>query len=526
MNKSFFKHLIRFSVFFMFFGFFWKLRVRQVLPGNELIVNMGYPPSTFHPHKVNNCHEKILSRHLYEGLVRSGENGRLLPGLAKKIDVSEDGLNYRIELRESFWSDGRPLTADDFVRSWKNVIASERLSADSLHFDLIRGVKEFRNNMNDWDKVSLKADSKNIFSFSLEHRAPYFIEVLTLPIFYPVSSFDSDKCLVSNGPFRFKEFKWSQLIVLEKNPFFWDESSVSFSSIRFLLVEEAQTQTSLFESGDIHFMGGGFLAISKEAIDSLKRRGLLSGQYAVACEHYAILNTRRTIFQSKKVRQAFSMSLDRDRMQKGFFKRCIAAYSYLPPALRQEKNIPILIEENRDKAKLLFEEGMHELNFGESEEVEFLCTSLCLKLAQALQAQWFQNLGILVKVQCVSVPTMISRLSDGDFDFACYSQIASYRDPYSFFEEFSDSDSAFNATGWSPESFRDLLAKSFDFEDESRTVFFEKLEKIILEEVPVVPIAFGREVFSWHPSLEGFVVDELMMIDFSRARWRKESSSC
>ncbi|WP_108624060.1 peptide ABC transporter substrate-binding protein [Candidatus Similichlamydia epinepheli] len=509
------------------FGFFWVRRDSDLRDSiekkNTLVLNFGSPPLELHPQFLHDVHSAILAIHIYEGLFRAGPDRTILPGLAEDLYVSEDGLRYRIQLRKSYWSNGLPVTAHDFVRSWRNAIdpIGGRSCYGSMHFDFISGVEDFRNGKSSWSNVALVAEDDSTLLFTLKHPVPYFKDLLTLPVFYPVyPDYNMDDELITNGPFYLKGSKWGQSLVIQKNPFYWDSSSIHLSQIKFMFVESAETQTLLFERGELDSIGGGLVGIPQEEVDRLLPSGSVSDQYDVASVTYLTLNTSIRPFSSSKIRLAFSMALDREEMARGIFKRSFSAYSYLPPSLSTRKHVR-LINESQQLARQFLEEGLQELGMPREElgEIRLLCSENAIKLAQALQRQWAEKLGVLISIESSEFRSILARLSEGDFHFSINSSVADYRDPYTFFESFMQGEFESNYTAWSPETMRELFQDGFGFEGDERIAHLESMEDFFLAEMPLIPIAFTRDVCAMQHGLKGVQLSDMLLIDFSRAYW-------
>ncbi|WP_157952574.1 peptide ABC transporter substrate-binding protein, partial [Candidatus Similichlamydia epinepheli] len=405
---------------------------------DTLVLNLGALPIELHPQFLSNSNSSTISLHIYEGLFRLGTDKTVIPGLAENMLVSDDGLNYRIQLRKSFWSNGLPLTAHDFVRSWKHAILPEdgKVCFGSMHFDFFTGVEEFRNGTSSWSNVAIVAEDDYTLLFTLKHPVPYFKDLLTLPVFYPIyQDYNTSSYLVTNGPFYVKSFKHEQSLILKKNPFYWDANAVNLSQIKFMFVESTKTQTLLFEQGELDCIGGGFLMVPQEDADRLSPSGCVSDQYDVATVSHLILNTKAPPFASHKVRLAFSMAIDREELGRGIFKRSFPAYSYLPPSFSTRKGAR-LIQESPQVAKLLLEEGLQDLGMSIEDlgEVRLLCSERGADGAQVLQRQWAEKLGVLIKIEILEFRSIFSCLKEGDFHMSISCIVANYRDPYTFFD--------------------------------------------------------------------------------------------
>ncbi|WP_157952496.1 peptide ABC transporter substrate-binding protein [Candidatus Similichlamydia epinepheli] len=415
------------------------------------------------------------------------------------------------------------MTAHDFVRSWRNAIVSGdgRICLKSTYFDFFLGVEDFRNGKSSWSDVSIRAEDDNTLLFTLKHPVPYFKDLLTLPVFYPVyPNHGVDDELITNGPFFLKGSRWGESLILQKNPFYWDSDSVHFSQIRFIFVESEETQTLLFESGEIDCIGGGLAPLPQEEVNRLLPSGCVSDEYDVLAVHFLNLNTNLPPFSSAKIRLAFSMAISREEICREILKRSLPAYSYLPPSICSRKGVH-LIQENSQLAKQLLEDGLQELGMSMKDlgELSLVCSSRGAKMAQALQRIWAEKLGVSVGIETMELKSILSRLTEGDFHISINCIAASYRDPYAFFGIFAQSDFENSWSSWRSETIRNLFHLGFELDSDERVAHIELMEDFFLSEMPLIPIAFRREVCVMQPGLKGVQLSDMLLIDFSRSYW-------
>ncbi|RDB31645.1 Oligopeptide ABC transporter, periplasmic oligopeptide-binding protein OppA [Candidatus Similichlamydia laticola] len=470
---------------------------------------MGLLPTTLNPQFAQGSRDHFLASHLYEGLFRVGRGGKVVPGLAQHVSVSEDGLHYRITLRPSHWSDGTPLTAHDFVRSWQGVLQpKKRFPALGFHFRWIAG----------GSSPSLVAEDSQTLVFSLKQRVPYFLKLLALPVFYPVL-FDRNT-FVSNGPFRLKQSDHFHEMVLEKNPFFWDQASVRLDQLKIVYIEE-QAQISLFEKGEIDVIGSQFVPLYAEEI----KEKLLPSKKIFSTDHVSSIsfirvNTLKGGLRSRKIRQALSMCLNRQALSDLSSGLMPPAYRYLPPTVFPQGHV-VRLEESVLRARLLLEEGLREegLVLSALGDLRLCCLHFCKNLAEAIQQQFLENLGLTIKVDLLDLPDFFKRISDGDFDLALSRFISSYEDPYAFFDLFV-CDRGGKST-WDSSLLHALFQKGLSLNEESRMLYVARMEQLLLDELPVIPFSFGYCVYVVQPGLKGVLTNGLMTVDLSRAYWEE-----
>ncbi|WP_108624282.1 peptide ABC transporter substrate-binding protein [Candidatus Similichlamydia epinepheli] len=500
-------------------GSFFFLRPKKSVAScpvkTSLRLNIGAPPQEVDPHFVRDTNSGFFVLHLYEGLFRIGEKGVLLPALAKKTSISKDGLNYEIELRPSYWSDGTPLTAHDFVRSWRSVLSPRgKFSPFRSSFNFFLGAEQIDPFHPDWSRLSLFAKNDYTICFSLRRRMPSFLFMLTQPLFFPVHPYGRTDASITNGPFRLIKGQQKHL-TWEKNPFYWDVKSVQLEKVDLFFLHDNVAQTSLFMRKELDWIGGCLLSIAESTLDQLEELESES-----ASVHYVILNTDSRIFASQKIRRAFSMSLNRFELAKKLSKRFYPAYRYLPTLFSSKIEMNSLVEDLAD--------ALEDLNIGLAEQkllpehlnaIRFICHPEQVPIVKLLQESWERNLGCRVNIQLVDANTFLSRLERGEFDCAIQGMSAPYPDPYTLLEPFRYKRGANNFSNWTSFFFLHFLEEGLSSDGQERLSFLRKMERTILNEMPIIPLFFEKQIYAHQKDLLGVIIQECRMADFSRAYW-------
>ncbi|MBN9344905.1 MAG: type IV secretion system DNA-binding domain-containing protein, partial [Devosia sp.] len=184
----------------------------------------------------------------FEGLVKYASDGAIVPALAESWTISEDGLTYTFEIRaDAKWSDGKPVTAGDFVYAWKRVLtpASGAMNAPMLYS--IAGAEEYFADQSK-DNVALSATDDKTLTFTLKQRVPYMMQLLGFSTFYPVRedivSADPEgwttkpETYIGTGPFKVTAMNFGESVVLEKNPEYYNAANVSLDKLTFRLIPD------------------------------------------------------------------------------------------------------------------------------------------------------------------------------------------------------------------------------------------------------------------------------------------------
>lgn len=250
---------------------------------NTLRINIGANPNSLDPRKARDLVSINLTKLLFEGLVRLNENNIVENALAEDIVMSSDKKKYTFVLKKTFWSNGDVLTSDDFIYSWKKVLSFEFPSPYASLLYVIKGGEDAKKSIGDLQAVKLKKIDDFCFEVELISPIPYFLHLLSHPVFFPVHK-NVDKTITSwsrssatyvcNGPFRLSSWKLSDEIVLKKNDTYWDCEAVKLNSIQMKMVS-SEVELSLYEKNELDWAGSPFSILPTDSLLSLKKEKII-----------------------------------------------------------------------------------------------------------------------------------------------------------------------------------------------------------------------------------------------------------
>lgn len=484
-----------------------------------LYLGNGTEPQDLDPHVVTGVPESKILMALLEGLVIRHPNGLSpLPGIAEKWNVSNDGKTYTFFLRDNaIWSNGDPVTANDFVYSWRRMLTPSLGSKyPDMLYDVI-GAEDFNKGLlKDFSKVGVKALDIGTLEVSLRNPAPYFLELLchytTRPVHRPTiekfgeidslgSQWTRPGNFVGNGPFKLSSWELNKLLVVKKSLTYWDADNVQLNEIHFFPVDNATREDLMFRSGKLHVTS----TVPQEKIEVYKEKypeNLKIDPYYGT--YYYRFNTNKEPFDNKLVRQALSLSIDRkqivDKVQKGGQAE---AFSFTPP----DKNAfypSTKLEYDPVRARELLVQAGYEEGTFPSFELLYNTSEGHQKLAQAIQQMWKKNLNVDVTLTNTDWKVYLSKMSIGDFSVARAGWIGDYVDPKSFLDMMVTGRGN-NQTGWSSNRYDSLLLKGANSSSqEERFSFFDEAEHILMDELPVLPIYTYTRIYMIHPDVQGW----------------------
>ncbi len=498
-------------------------------------INISDTPSTIDPRQVRDLPSFITSKMIYEGLMRTNPEGITQEALAENVQISDDKRSYTFQLRPSKWSDGTELTAMDFERTWKESISPSFPSAYAFMLYPLKHAKEIKSGKLPSDSLGVKALDKNTLVVTLEQPTPYFLELLTLPIYFP--SNNSEKSLanplspIANGPFILREWVDFDHVLLLKNEEYWDKEAVTLQGINFSMVDQA-TELALFENQQLNWAGSPLSTLSTEAIQFLKERPDYHTNDALGT-HIFRFNTVSFPFNNKKLRQAFSYAIDRKSLTEHvLLGGQIPAMALVPPMVALQK-MPYFKDHDKLVAQKLFEEAITELGIQRDKgsvtglsykekpltiEFSYMADERNHKIAQTVQQQWNNAFNIQVNLDKAEHKHHVHKVKTGDYQIANGSWIGDFKDPINFLEVFKESNGT-NNTGWVSSKYQQLLDASGNSSvSQLRLNLLNQAEELLMDEMPIAPVFFYTFSYLQSRELEDVYLSELGHLDF---KWAK-----
>jgi oligopeptide transport system substrate-binding protein len=314
----------------------WKeVRIRGK---DTLVINNATEVQTLDPGLARGQPEHRVLLGLFEGLVNyDPKTLDPLPGVAEKWDVSPDGLTYTFHLRDCEWSDGRKVTAADFVYAWTRVLnpATPTDYAHLLYF--VKGAEAYNQKKStDPSTVAVRAKGDRTLEVVLEHPTPFFPELCAFYVFKPVrkdviekhgNQWTRPENIVVNGPFKLAEWKPTDSLTLERNPKYWDAAKVRLPKIKFLPIENRSTAWNLYKDDKCDWV----TTIPMDQIEEIIKRPDYRGGTYLATYYYSF-NVTHGPLKDKRVRKALALAIDRDTLVTKITKQGQKpAYHITPP---------------------------------------------------------------------------------------------------------------------------------------------------------------------------------------------------
>ncbi len=506
-----------------------EISYQEDLYKKSIRISLSRPTLLLDPRIGTDRTSGIMIKMLYEGLMRLDPTGKPTYGIAEKIDISQDGTQYIFQLRESVWSNGKPLTAHDFEYAWKKILDPSFKTLFDYLFHPIKNAKKVKAGMKDIEELGVRALSNNTLLVELEMPTPYFLELCCHWIYSPLSkevdemhpgwAYYAEDTYVCNGPFRLTKWRRESEIQTVKNEHYWDKDSVNLDKIDISIIEDPALALSLFQRGHLDWIGEPLTEIPLEIIRS-QNHDIQS--HPISSVQWFALNVQHAPFQSKKVRHAFSLALDRAKIVQQVLRGDESlASSLLPKRLSQLEESP-LCSCDIEKAKELFLEGLQESGLTPKD-----IPPLVLKvydqephksIAKAVIQMWEETFPITIKLEVLGWHRYFESIPEFSYDIIGIMWYSWFLDPMYTFETLSSLSNGMNLSQWQHPQFLSLFGRAQkETSPEKRKLLFRQIEEIVMEEMPVISVFEYTLRYMKNMRLTKIYLSHLGNIDFKWA---------
>lgn len=481
----------------------------------------GAEPQDLDPAIITGTPEYRLAQTFLEGLVSEDPQMNIIPGVAERWDISPDGLTYTFHFRaDAKWSNGDPVTSQDFVQSFQRVLTRE-LACEYAYmlFNHVRGAKDYYDGKTtDFSTTGFSAPDPRTLIINLIQPAPFLLHALNHYAWYPVhiatvkkfggmtqrsTAWTRPENFVGNGPYVLKSWRPNQVIVAERSPTYWDRANVKIDEIDLYPVELADTEERMFRAGQLDVTNevpltklATYRREHPEAVHVDPYDGL----------YFYRFNVQRKPFDDVRVRRALALAIDRESLVKNVtLADEQPAYNFVPQNLlgyRSEHTFKADVAEAR---KLLAEAGYP--NGAGFPRVDLLYNTLEKHkiIAEALQQMWRQNLGVEINLVNEEWKVYIADQHSKNFQLERAGWIADYIDPHVFFDLW-ETNGGNNDSNWGNPEYDRLLHSALSAPDTAaRYAIYQKMEQILIDEMPVLPIYYYTRARLISPRVLGFV---------------------
>lgn len=493
-----------------------------VTQGNReqvLYLGNGTEPQTIDPHILSGSPETRIANTLFEGLVTVNPYTLdILPGVAQRWEYSDDGrlITFHLNPKARF-SNGRQITADDVVWSWRRSLnpATGNLVADFL-FSVRNAEAYHRGHISDPSEVGVRAVDPITVEVELAYPDAYAVRKFTYTYNAIVpreaieahgnetsrfSPWTRPGNIVSSGPFQLKEWKLQRYLSVEPNPYYWNADNISLESIVFRPVESATTEEMMFRSGQLHAtttLPNSKVPHYRALPDSPLVDGPFMGTY------YLMLNMKRAPLDNVLVRRALALSIDREALAGSVLANTVIASShYIPENMPGYTHPPGLDYDPEQARQLLAEAGYPNGRGFPKMELVYNTSENHRAVTSAVQQMWKDQLNIDVTLANQEWKAYLDTLDTGNYDIGRMGWIADVY-PGSFLDPLV-TEGGTNRTGFSNPRYDEIILEDArETTDQGELMaLYREAERLLLDDVPLIPIYTYRIKRLSQPSMQG-----------------------
>lgn len=509
---------------------------RRVDQGNRdgvLHFGNGAEPQAVDPHITTGVPEDRIEIALFEGLV--GKDPVTLdpvPGVAERWDVSADGRVYHFYLRrDARWSNGDPLTAEDFRWSWWRALQPALGNEYAYMLYPIKNAEAyFTGKLTDFSTVGVRVVAPYTLEVELVDPTPYFLQLVSHHSFYPVPRSVIEKFgastdrftqwtrpgnIVTNGPFLLTEWKLNKYVRVEKNPYYWDTQRVRLKAIQFYPTENIITEERMYRSRQLHRtedVPTDKAAEYKRLRPSEIRLDRYLGSY------YYMVNTTLPGLNDARVRRALAMAIDRKTLIDTVLNGVnFPAYAVTPPGTLGYQPPKLFDFDPKGARKLLADAGYPDGKGLPKIEILYNTHESHRKIAVAVQQMWKIYLNIDVSMVNQEWKVYLDTRNRLDFSVCRAAWIGDYVDPNTFLDLWVTGGGN-NNTGWSNAEYDDLILRKIPAmkTQAERLAGFARAETILMENMPIVPIYIYSTKHLIQPSVRGMPINLMDFYSFKQ----------
>lgn len=497
------------------------IRTQTLLLGN------GAEPADLDPQILTAYSDQNIMMALFEGLsVLDEQTSQPLPAAAERWETTADRLTWTFHLRpELKWSNGEPLTADDFVASWRRLLSPALGAENAYYLYPIKNAEAFnKGTITDPAALGAAAADRRTLVVTLAQPTPYFAMLTAQPATYPINPRVLEKFgalakrgtawtrpgnLVGNGPFGLKEWTPNARLTVARNPHYWGANSVRPREIVFFPTENPEVDERNFRAGQVH--ATFTLPLTKvSAWRDRADRGEAAAKSELRLDPFLQtvflrFNTQRGPLDDPRVRRALSLAVPREAIARTVLRGSRAAAFALTPPGTGGYTAQARVGTDFDAARALLIAAGHAAGAGLTAfEVQCRNDEIQPQVAEVLQATWQRELGLRITITQTEQKTWLQNQQTLAYTITFSSWIGDFPDPANFLGLFV-SGGGYNWTGWGNRDFDRLLGEADRAgENVGRQKSLQQAEALLLDAAPIAPLFHGAQTYLLHPAVKGW----------------------
>lgn len=486
------------------------------------------------PQKVEDVDGSKIARDLFEGLLNQDREGEVVAGVADEWSSSDDRKTWTFHIRDNArWSNGEPITADDFVFAWQRAADPATASEYAWYIQLMKvanAEKIIAGELPPTD-LGIRAVDTHTLEVTLSEAVPYFDQMVTHTTTFPApravieqfgDAWTRPENIVSNGAFRLTAYAPGERLEMEKNPEYWDADNVILEHVTRLVINDENQALTRWMADEVDWTiipAGQYPRLIQEHPEA-------ATSVPELCSYYYNINVSPSGAEALKdlrVRKALSLALDRDVIVNNITAAGqVPAYTFAPGATAgftpPEVEAAGMSQAERDEmAKALMAEAGYDMSNAPTFQLIYNTSEAHQKIAIAASQMWKQKLGVGLTLANQEWTTYLEARGNQQFDLARAAWCGDYNEASTFLDLFV-STSQYNDGKFANEKVDALMAEAVTSDDPEQQ--YQEIERIAAEEVAVIPIYWYTNAFMLDPAVKGWPYDNVQQTTYSKYLYR------
>lgn len=485
----------------------------------HIVINNGTEVSSLDPHKVEGAPEGNIILNLLEGLTYVGPNGDSMPGVALRWET-DDNKVWTFYLREDAkWSDGTPVTAEDFVYSWRRLVDPKTGSpyASYLEYAYVENVADILSGKKSPETLGVKAIDPYTLQVNLTKPIPYLVDMVSHTSLKPVKKEIVEKYgvnwtrpenFVGNGAYIIDNWIVNEKLTLTRNPLYWDNKNTIIEQATFLPISSETSDINRYRSGEIDITNSAIPPVLYKKMKQEQPDNLHVTPYL--CTFYYELNNKKAPFDDARVREAVKLTLDRQVIaEKIMGQGQIPAYSFTPSFIGNGNFKPPkwaywTQQQRNERARELLKEAGFDSKNPLTFTLLYNTSDQNKQQAIAAASMWKKSIGANVTLQNQEWKTALENRNQGNYQVARATWCADYNEPTSFLNSFL-SKSSLNTIFYENKAYDDTLNNALlALDNGARHQLYQRAEALLDKDSAIVPVYYRVSVRLVSPKVGGF----------------------
>ena len=482
----------------------------------------GAEPETLDPQKSTGVPEANIQYELFEGLTTYSPGGDIVPGVAEKWEISDDGLTYTFHLRDSKWSNGDPVVAGDFVYTLRRLVDPATASDYAYILDDVANAVAIRQgDEKDITKLGVTAVDDHTLQITLAHPTPYFLGLLRHASVLPVNEksieahpddWTKPGNLVGNGAYTLTEWTPQASLTMVKNPNYYGADKVKIDKLIYYPTEDLGEEFKRFRAGELDVTYETPSDQMKYVMANMKDE--FQNTPYLGTYYYVINLTKEPLGKQRDLREALALAIDREILVDKITQAGeLPAYSWVPPGIHGYQQQYVDFKDMPKKERiakaiaLLAKNGYTPLNPLQV-EILYNTSENHKKIAVAIQSMW-KAVGVKATLKNEEWKVYLGTRHDKQYQVARAAWIGDYEDPTTFLTMFLSDAGDQNDAGYNNPEYDKLVKESALAKDPAaRMKMLEQAEAIFLKDLPIIPIyhyatkhMVSSKLVGWEPNV-------------------------